>query len=291
MITYSMSQVETLTGINAHTLRVWERRYNFLLPLRTESNIRYYTDAQLKDLLNIGILIRNGYRISMIDKMSVSEIHDSVTKILMDPSDENHDRINGLVISMLEMDEEAFNKIFNNSVIDKGLISTITMLIYPFLNLVGGLWITNRAIPAQEHFITNLIRLKILSAIETLPSPSTAARRILLFLLEGESHEIGLLIAYYIAKKLGWKVYYLGQNVPSANIKEICGIINPDLLMTMFITPRSPKISSLIGGFLTNIEIPLFYSGNPLLFKDQINSEKITYIKTPADFESLLHRF
>ena len=150
-----MSQVETLTGINAHTLRVWERRYNFLLPLRTQTNIRLYTDAQLKKLLNIGILVRNGYRISVIAKMAESEIHNLVTQILTTSSEENHDRINGLVLSMLALDEEGFNLLFNNSVNDTGLISTILDLIYPFLNLVGGLWITNKATPAQEHFISN----------------------------------------------------------------------------------------------------------------------------------------
>ena len=105
-----MSQVETLTGINAHTLRAWERRYNFLLPERSDTNIRFYTDAQLKSLLNIGILVRNGHRISTIDKMSQKEINELVREILTTHSEEKSDRINGLVLSMLEMDRSSSTK-------------------------------------------------------------------------------------------------------------------------------------------------------------------------------------
>lgn len=286
-----MSQIETLTGINAHTLRVWERRYNFLLPLRTESNIRYYSDNQLKDLLNIGILIRNGYRISAIDKMSQSQIYEKVSQILLTDSKENHDRINGLVLSMLEMDEDAFNKLFNNSVSQTSFISTILNLVYPFLNLVGGLWITNKANPAQEHFISNLIRHKIVAAIESLPVPEDGAKRILLFLLEGEAHEIGLLLAYYIAKKSGWKVYYLGQNVPMQNIGEIIKITNPDLMMTMFTAPRPEKIADLISELLKTNEVPLLYAGNPLNFENEIKVKNAIYIKLPLDFENALNTF
>ena len=280
-----MSQVETLTGINAHTLRVWERRYNFLLPLRTQTNIRLYTDAQLKKLLNIGILVRNGYRISVIAKMAESEIHNLVTQILTTSSEENHDRINGLVLSMLALDEEGFNLLFNNSVNDTGLISTILDLIYPFLNLVGGLWITNKATPAQEHFISNLIRQKIIAAIDALPSPQDGAKRILLFLLEGEAHELGLLLAFYIAKNIGWKVFYLGQNVPSRNIDEILVIAKPDVMMTMFIAPRPQKTNVMIAELLEGKNIPLWVSGNPLNFKNEITNENAIFVKSPLEFE------
>lgn len=288
---YSMSQVETLTGINAHTLRVWERRYSFLMPLRTPTNIRLYTDAQLKNLLNVGILVRNGYRISTIDKMPQTEIHELVTQILMTHSEEHHDRVNGLVLCMLELNEGGFNRIFNSSVQQVGLVSTFLELIYPFLNLVGGLWITNKAIPAQEHFISNLIRQKIMAGIDALPNPSVDAKRILLFLLEGESHEIGLLLAYYITKNMGWKVYYLGQNVPLRNMDEIIKIAEPDLMMTMFIAPRPKKTNLFIEGILEGKEIPLLVSGNPLNFINEISAKNAIYIKSPLDFESYLNEY
>ncbi|MFT4566095.1 MAG: DNA-binding transcriptional MerR regulator [Saprospiraceae bacterium] len=283
-----MSQVETLTGINAHTLRVWERRYDFLLPLRTQTNIRLYTDDQLKNLLNIGILVRNGHRISAIDKMPQTKIHNLVTEILTTNSEENQDRINGLVLSMIELDEEVFEKLFNIAVKETGLISTFLNLIYPFLNLVGGLWITNKAIPAQEHFISNLIRQKIISAIDALPNPGIGAKRILLFLLEGESHELGLLLAYYIAKSLGWKVYYFGQNVPLHNMDEIIRIAAPHVMMTMFIAPRPQKTNTIISDILKGKNIPLLISGNPLNFKNEIAIKNAIYLKSPMDFETHL---
>jgi MerR family transcriptional regulator, light-induced transcriptional regulator len=215
MSSYSVAQVETLTGIKAHTLRVWERRYNFLHPKRTSTNIRYYSDEQLRKLLNIGILVRHGYRISQLDQMSDDEINALITEILANPSEENGNEIKGLTLSMLSMNEEEFDKIFSRQLMHKGLLSTITDLIYPFLRHVGVLWSTKKAMPAQEHFISNLIRQKIISAIENLPLAPAAAPAILLFLLEGEDHEIGLLLATYIAKDLGWRVCYLGQNVPA----------------------------------------------------------------------------
>lgn len=285
MITYSMSQVETLTGINAHTLRAWERRYNFILPERTETNIRYYSDAQLKNLLNIGILVRNGYRVSSVDKMERAEIHELVNQILTTHSDANNDKINGLVLSMLEMDEHAFTKIYNSAVADLSLLKTFTELIYPFLNLVGGLWTTNKIVPAHEHFISNLIRQKIIAGIAGLPSPKEDAKRILLFLLEEESHELGLLLSSYIAKKAGWKVYYLGQNVPTKNIIEILPSINPDLMMTMIITPRLQDVNEVIEGLTKGNSIPLWLSGNPTLFENGLTTNKVSLITSPQDFE------
>lgn len=285
MITYSMSQVETLTGINAHTLRAWERRYNFILPERTETNIRYYSDAQLKNLLNIGILVRNGYRVSSVDKMERAEIHELVNQILTTHSDANNDKINGLVLSMLEMDEHAFTKIYNSAVADLSLLKTFTELIYPFLNLVGGLWTTNKIVPAHEHYISNLIRQKIIASIAGLPSPKEDAKRILLFLLEEESHELGLLLSSYIAKKAGWKVYYLGQNVPTKNIIEILPSINPDLMMTMIITPRLQDVNEVIEGLTKGNSIPLWLSGNPTLFENGLTTNKVSLITSPQDFE------
>lgn len=137
---YSMAQVENLTGIKGHTLRIWERRYSFLKPERTTSNIRFYSEEQLRMLLNIETLSRNGYRISKIDKMTLPEIDDAVVEILNKFPDENKDEINALTLSMLDLDENAFNQVFNRRIIRKGLQLTVTELIYPFLNHIGVLW-------------------------------------------------------------------------------------------------------------------------------------------------------
>ena len=224
MITYSVAQVEALSGIKAHTLRIWERRYDFLDPMRTATNIRYYSDSQLKQLINFGILVKNGYRISKLNKMSDEQIYMEVTKVLADPTSESSDELKGLTLSMLEMDEEEFDNIFERQVIRKGFLKTITESIYPFLQYVGVLWTTNKAMVAQEHYISNLIRQKLIAAIERLSIPKKGAPSLVLFLLEGEEHEIGLLLASFVAKEMGFKVYYLGQGIPIINIKKVIEI-------------------------------------------------------------------
>ena len=258
--TYSMSQVETLTGIKSHTLRIWERRYNFLKPERTDTNIRFYSDYEIRKLLNIAILMKKGYRISKIDKMSDEELADLIIELHANPSGEFEDDINLLTLSMIEMDEYDFDSVFRRHVMRNGMVSTVVNLLYPFLEHVGILWITHRTMPAQEHFISNIIRQKIIVAMDNLPEPKKDASKIVMFLPEREHHEIGLLLASYIAKDLGWKVYYLGQNVPLVNIFEIQKIVKSDLLMTMFITPFKESFSTLLNDLVDKIKIPLLVS-------------------------------
>ncbi|MEO8933546.1 MAG: MerR family transcriptional regulator [Xanthomarina sp.] len=282
MSTYSMAQIVALTGIKAHTLRKWETRYSFLEPERTDTNIRYYTDEQLKKLMNIGVLTRKGYRISKIDKMSNEEIHDLIAELLLNSSDE--DEISGLIIATLEMDEVAFNDILNTHIKSDGLLATVTQLIYPFLNRVGVLWGINKVMPAQEHFVSNLIKKKMFSAIDLLPFPNKNASIILMFLTENEHHEIGLLLAYYIARDMGWKVYYLGQNVPTNNIKQVIEVVKPDAMLSMFITPTHDSIKGKIDAILNQeAHIPLFVSGNPEVFQESINEKRVFYISKPDD--------
>lgn len=280
---YSMAQVETLTGIKAHTLRIWERRYSFLKPMRTKTNIRYYSDEQLCKLLNVSILVRNSYRISKIDKMTDEEINSLVGEILTTNNEDKTDEVNILILSMLELDEESFDKIFKRQLLTKGLFSAITELIYPFLRRVGILWRTKKLIPAQEHFISNLIRQKIIAAIEALPVPPTDAPSIILFLLEEEYHEIGLLLTSFIAKDLGWRVFYLGQNVPRENIAQVHEITDSDLMMTILIAPKSTKVNQSIKYILDTTSIPLLISGNPESIKIIEPNDRIVHVSSPKE--------
>jgi len=282
-----MTQIETLTGINAHTLRIWERRYNFLLPDRTATNIRYYSDEQLRRLLNIAVLIRNGYRVSKIDQMQDHEIHDIVNVILLGSNTLRDDDISRLVFSMLELDEEAFNQIYQRNITRKGLLACMTELIYPFLKQVGVLWMNSKAIPAQEHFISNLVRQKIISATDSLPNPSADAPRILMYLLEGEHHEIALLLANFIAKDLGWKVFYLGADVPVENVNATQAIVKAHLMMTMFVVPRASSINELLEPIHRAIDVPLIVSVKD---KPMNDSEKRIYVASPEEFISYLNK-
>ena len=290
MITYSVAQVEALTGIKAHTLRIWERRYDFLNPMRTPTNIRYYSDEQLKKLLNFGILVRNGYRVSKLNKMTPEQIYEEVAKVLANPGTESSDDMKGLTLSMLEMNEEDFDNIFERQVIKKGFLRTITESIYPFLQYVGVLWTTNKAMIAQEHYMSNLIRQKIIAAIERLSIPSKGAPSIVLFLLEGEEHEIGLLLASFIAKEMGWNVYYLGQGVPIANIKKVIEIAEPNLLMTMFVTPKINKVNSYIESIVEENNVPFVISGSEENLDAVVDGEQILKVSSPFDFQAHLER-
>ena len=286
MITYSVAQVEALTGIKAHTLRIWERRYDFLDPARTPTNIRFYSDEQLKKLLNFGILVRNGYRISKLNKMSSEQVYEEVTKVLANPGSETSDEMKGLTLSMLEMSEEDFDDIFERQVIRKGFFRTITETIYPFLRYVGVLWTSNKAMIAQEHYISNLIRQKIIAAIERLSIPSKDAPAIVFFLLEGEEHEIGLLLASFVAKEMGWNIYYLGFGVPVANIRKVIEQVEPQLLMTMFVTPKVNKVNSFIDAILEGNDVSFMISGSEENLEAVTNSDQILKVHSPSDFQS-----
>lgn len=290
MVTYSVAQVEALTGIKAHTLRIWERRYDFLHPERTPTNIRYYSDEQLKQLLNFGILVRNGYRVSKLNKMSNEEVYEEVEKVLSDPSSDSSDEMKGLTLSMLEMNEEDFDNIFERQVIRNGFFKTITETVYPFLQYVGVLWTTNKAMIAQEHYISNLIRQKLIGAIERLSIPQKDAPSIVLFLLEGEEHEIGLLLASFVAKEMGWNIYYLGQGVPIPNIKKVIDIAEPALLMTMFMTPKVNKVNSFIGSIMDGVDVPFIISGSIENLDAVEDSEQLIKVSSPADFQTQLAR-
>jgi len=290
MITYSVAQVEALTGIKAHTLRIWERRYDFLDPMRTPTNIRFYSDEQLKQLLNFGILVRNGYRISKLNKMTDDQVYEEVTKVLADPASESSDEMKGLTLSMLEMNEEDFDNIFERQVIRKGFLRAITESIYPFLQYVGVLWTTNKAMIAQEHYISNLIRQKLIAAIERLSIPQKGAPSLVLFLLEGEEHEIGLLLASFMAKEMGWKVYYLGQGVPIVNIKKVIEIAEPSLMMTMFVTPKVNKVNKFIGSILEANDVPFVISGSAENLNAIIDSERLLKVSSPDEFQEHLTR-
>lgn len=287
MSTYTMAQIVALTGVKGHTLRKWETRYNFLEPERTDTNIRYYSDSQLKKLLNISVLMRNGLRISKIDKMTNEEIHNAIATSLLDSKEE--DEISELLISMLEMDEIKFDNIIKSQIIKTGLLSTTTKIIYPFLNQVGILWGIDKVLPAKEHFISSLIKQKIFAAIDNLQSPQKSAPTIIMFLPENEHHEIGLLLAYYIAKELGWRVYYLGQNVPTENIKQLILEINPTAMLTMFITPTRHSIESQVEDVLKQGDIPLFVSGNQALFEN-IHNKNLIQLLSPEDLITHLNR-
>lgn len=259
MANYSIKEVVSLTGISAHTLRKWEVRYELVRPSRTDTNIRFYNDVQLKKLLNISILLNHGYRISAINQMEETAISELITSLA--PKANADDEVKILVRAMLEMDENSFLIAMQRYWTKHGLLATVQNLIYPFLNQVGLLWQLNTAMPSQEHFVSNLIRQRIFAAIDGLPMPAIGASRMVLFLPEGEMHELGLLLAHYIARNLGWHTYYLGQSVPLENLKEVLDISKANLLMTMFMTADTELVMAKVKEVRGHTNAPLLFYG------------------------------
>lgn len=239
MSTYSIKDLEQLSGIKAHTLRIWEQRYNLLSPKRTDTNIRFYDDADLKLILNVALLNDNGFKISKIASMENQEIREEVMK-LTERSLTHDDQIHALTICMIEMDEERFDKVLDGNIQKIGFEQTMLNIIYPFMSKIGVLWQTGAINPAQEHFITNLVRQKLIVAIDK-QSLQQDGKKFLLFLPEGELHEISLLFASYLIKSKGHRVIYLGQSTPNDDLLAVYKIHQPDYLVTVITTSPSSE--------------------------------------------------
>lgn len=236
MAKYTIKDLEKLSGVKAHTIRIWEKRHNIVTPARTDTNIRFYSDADLKKIINVSLLNNHGVRISKIADMSVEDLNQRV-KALSETDNEFSVHIDQLIVSMIDIDEERFEKILNNLILRYGFEETVTTVVYPFLQKIGILWQTETITPAHEHFISNLIRQKLIVAIDGLSIPDKNAKRALLFLPEGELHEIGLLFSHYLARKYGYKSYYLGQSLPHKDLLVIAARHQPDLLITCITSP------------------------------------------------------
>jgi MerR family transcriptional regulator, light-induced transcriptional regulator len=233
---YTIRDLENFTGIKAHTIRIWEKRYNLIDPKRTSTNIRYYNDEDLKKLLNVSILNRSGVKISNIVNFSDETISERILNLSHSKSDIEA-QVEGLILAMIDLDESKFEKIFNTAVINMGFEEAILKLMYPFFERIGILWQIGAINPAQEHFISNLLRQKLIVAIDGISnSVNGNAKSFLLFLPEGEHHELGLIYYHYIIRKHKHKVYYLGETLPLEGLKEISILKNIHYIVTSITT-------------------------------------------------------
>ncbi|AKQ45994.1 hypothetical protein TH63_10605 [Rufibacter radiotolerans] len=237
MAYYSIKELEHLSGIKAHTLRIWEQRYNLLQPKRTDTNIRYYDDADLKNLLNVALLYQEGYKISKIAQLPPTEIAQEVMK-LTDTDLGQEQFINQLIVAMVELDEVLFERVLHRAILQLGFPVSVRQVVYPFLYKIGMLWQTANITPAHEHFMSQLIRQKMLVAIDGLPIPSgKKSPRVILFLPEGELHELSLLFAHYLLRSAGFSTLYLGQHLPLADLVRAAQQYQPAYLFSVLTTP------------------------------------------------------
>ena len=243
---FSIKELESLSGIKAHTIRIWEQRYQFLKPGRTSTNIRTYNNEELKTLLSVALLNKFGYKISRIDEMDPEQRSKAILNLPYAEAREEH-LLNELIGYAIDLRPIHFEELINAYIDRNGIAKTISQLIFQFLEKVGILWQTSRINPAQEHTVTNIIRQKIISAIDTLQPVYETKPLYLLFLPEDEHHELGLLVVYYLLRQKGIPVLYLGANVPLADVQYVIRLRKPSALylhLTSF--PRQLRFENFL---------------------------------------------
>ena len=293
---YSISQLQTLSGIKAHTIRIWEQRYAALHPSRSEGNTRYYDDTQLRRLLNIASLLNTGHKVSDLCSMKDRELSDLLEEQFLN-EEKNDDSseyfISQLIAAALNFDETHFEKIFSNCILRLGLKNTYIQIIYPLLNRIGLMWASDTMSPASEHFAVNLIKQKILAATDTLPPAKNSKSNWLLFLPENEYHEIGLLFAQFILRESGQKVVYLGGNVPLGVLESAVKKINPTHLFFFLVHNNLPEdtqeyLESLKKSFS---ERKLYISGNRKLISQLKLGKEFKWVQSVDTFEKEIITF
>ncbi|MCC6462772.1 MAG: MerR family transcriptional regulator [Saprospiraceae bacterium] len=237
MAIYSIRDLEKLTGIKAHTIRIGEQRYRLIDPARTDTNIRYYTDENLRHLFNVALLNRYGHKISKLARMQPEEVAARVAEIAENNTSPNA-QVDALTLAMIDLDESAFDRIFAAYQLDHGFEHTMLELIYPFLDKLNVLWLTHSVSPAHEKFISNLIRRKLMCAIDrTTVDPQRESATFLLYLPEGESQELTLLFMHYLLRSRHHKVVYLGAHTSLDDLHDACQPLKPDFLFTILHDP------------------------------------------------------
>ena len=259
---FTIKDLENLSGIKAHTIRIWEQRYTFLKPSRTTTNIRYYTNEELKIILNVSLLNKYGFKVSHINKLSDAEVQEKI--LTLNQTEAQQERlVNELIQHMIEIKLDKFEAILDTSIMLRGVDKTINQLVFPFLEKIGFLWLTNHVNPAQEHLVTNIIRQKIIIGIEKAPAIPTTDKSIILFLPEGEHHELGLLFMHFMLKSKGIKVIYMGSAVPIKDVKYLVEKLNPTYLYThLTVVGRNFNFEKFLANLYEAVpNIPLVISG------------------------------
>ena len=262
---YSIKELEQLSGIKAHTIRIWEKRYNIISPKRTPTNIRFYSDQDLKKIINVSLLNGHGVKISKIADMSSEEISHKILD-MSEARPEADIYIDQLVVAMVDLEEEQFENILSALINKFGFERSITDVVYPFMEKIGILWQTGTITPAHEHFISNLIRQRLITSIASLPITPKKAKKAILFLPEGELHEIGLLFYHYITRSKGFKTFYLGQSVPHEDLKAVYKIHQPDVLITSLVSfPSAKEFESYIDMLSRDFSASMIFASGLML--------------------------
>ncbi len=285
---YSISDLESISGIKAHTIRIWEQRYALFNPERTETNIRLYTDSDLRKLLNIGTLQRYGWKISKLGKLTADEITSEIKNHKLETVTESNfiqDSIDELILHTISMDENGFNAVFSIAENQMGFQKMIGSIIFPMLVKIGLLWNADEIMPSQEHFITNIIKFKIAVATDKLPPIYTYEYKPILFTPETEMHDIGLLMVNYLLRSQGIPTLYLGQSIPFENINAAAKISKSNALVcSITLITDKDKLTKYLRklAILPSFDQFLVIGNSDLPEMIKLPSN-ITFVKNPAN--------
>jgi len=245
---YSISDLEQLSGVKAHTIRIWEQRYNLLKPSRTTTNIRTYGEADLRRLLNVATLCGRGQRISQVVRMSEEERQAAALALCNEVRPTDGPRLNALLTAALDLDEPALHRHFDKAIGELGTEETLLRLGYPLLQRLGVSWKAGSLSVAQERLVAQLLRQELMASADALPLIPLAqadAPRWLLFLPEGEWHELALLFMNYALRARGCQVLYLGPNLPLVDVVAAAHTFQPTALATVLTTtPARGQVKS-----------------------------------------------
>lgn len=292
MTVYSIKDLEKISGIKAHTIRIWEQRYDLLTPMRSDTNIRSYDDDQARKLLNVSTLVHSGLKISQISKLTQGQITEQLEEVYQNQGEDQNKyfpQIHSMINATMNYDEDFFNKELSASIRLYGFEETFENVVYPVLIRIGLLWTKDQLNPAQEHFLSNLIKQKIYRQIDELPDAHTSSKHFVLFLAEWEDHEMGLLYGNYLLKKNGIKVTFLGPKVPAHNLVETIETLNPDYLLTFLIAGILPEtLTKYFDQLLAHTNTKLLISGNQGIINLIKPNSKVQILESIDSFKDFI---
>jgi MerR family transcriptional regulator, light-induced transcriptional regulator len=285
MAQYSIKDLENFTKIKAHTLRIWESRYALLQPQRTETNIRYYSDRDLKKILNINLLYQNGLKISKIAKLTEKEIFQRAGELLLQTDVEGRDEINSFIENILDLNENAIQESLKRINQKIGMERLYSEVLIPLLEKIGTLWQVDAITVSHEHFMSNILREFLISQITAVDGSRAARGKAVLFLPEHEKHELSLLFYYYLLKKKGYDCFYLGQSVPMKDLRSFVNETQPDFIMTSLIAEITTEdFQALFTDLIQLIDANKIYAGGYQLVKHRLDvPENVNVVQSIDD--------
>ena len=284
---YTIDQLSKISGFNKILIRTWENRYHLFSPERTKTNVRLYSDDCLVRALNIGILQERGLKISKIAQLNDLEIKAIVDKTPEDKSSNFIEYKNKILEAGLTFNEDLFSVTVDKAIDAFGLIQVYTDILLPTLERIGVLWLTNKMAPSQEHFVSELIKQKIISCSSRVKGPPTA-HTWLLFLPEGEHHEIGLLFAKYILAEKSQSLIYLGQSLPVSHLEIIADYRKVDNVLFSIATRESARrLDFIIDELSSCFPKAKFYCITPQSNIKDRNDDNMVYLTSIDEFKAV----